>query len=55
VAERQAACELVGAGDLQKRQVLLSSAGHPNVAGAARMAEQCIRAAVAARSAPAIG
>jgi hypothetical protein len=55
VAERQAACELVGAGDLQKRQVLLSSAGHPNVAGAARMAEQCIRAAVAARSAPAAG
>ena len=55
VSERQAACELVGAGDLQKRQVLLSAAGHPNVAGAARMAEQCIRAAVAARSAPAAG
>jgi hypothetical protein len=48
VAERQAACQLVGAGDLQKRQVLLSSAGHPNVAGAARMAERCIRAVAAA-------
>ena len=55
VAERQAACELVGAGDLQKRQILLSSAGHPNVAGAARMAERCITAALAARPAPAIG
>ena len=55
VAERQAACELVEAGDLQKRQILLSSAGHPNVAGAARMAEQCIRAATAARSALATG
>lgn len=55
VAERQAACELVEAGDLQKRQILLSSAGHPNVAGAARMAERCIKAAIAARSAPAAG
>lgn len=44
VAERRLAYELVGAGDLQKRQVLLSAVGHPNVAGAARMAEQCIRA-----------
>jgi lysophospholipase L1-like esterase len=44
VAERVAACELAEAGDLQKRQCLLSSAGHPNVAGAARMADQCIRA-----------
>jgi lysophospholipase L1-like esterase len=47
VEERRAACELVGAGDLQKRQILLSSAGHPNVAGAARMAERCIRALAA--------
>ncbi len=47
VAERVAACELVEAGDLQKRQCLLSSAGHPNVAGAARMADQCIRALAA--------
>jgi lysophospholipase L1-like esterase len=55
VEERRVACELVGAGDLQKRQILLSSAGHPNVAGAAKMAERCIKAAIAARSAPAIG
>jgi len=56
VAERCAAYELVGAGDLQKNQVLLSAVGHPNVAGAARMAEQCIKAAVAAEcSAPAAG
>jgi lysophospholipase L1-like esterase len=55
VEERRVACELVGAGDLQKRQILLSSAGHPNVAGAAKMAERCIRTAIAARSAPAIG
>jgi lysophospholipase L1-like esterase len=41
---RRAACELVGAGPLQQRQCRLSSAGHPNVAGAARMAEQCIQA-----------
>lgn len=41
---RRAACELVGAGSLQQRQCWLSSAGHPNVAGAARMAEQCIKA-----------
>jgi hypothetical protein len=44
VAERSVAYELVGAGDLQKNQVLLSAVGHPNVAGAARMAEQCVRA-----------
>ena len=49
VAERWAACELAAAGDLQKQQCLLSSAGHPNVAGAAKMAEQCINA-VAART-----
>jgi hypothetical protein len=55
VAERRMAYELVGAGDLQKSQVLLSAVGHPNVAGAARMAEQCIRAAVAACSVPAVG
>jgi lysophospholipase L1-like esterase len=42
--ERRAACESVGAGSLQMRQCWLSSAGHPNVAGAARMAEQCIQA-----------
>ena len=54
VAERQAACALVAAGDLQKQQCLLSAAGHPNVAGAAKMAEQCIKAA-AARSVPAAG
>jgi hypothetical protein len=44
VAERLAACELVAAGELQKHQCLLSAAGHPNVAGAARMAEKCISA-----------
>jgi lysophospholipase L1-like esterase len=44
VAERRAACEQVAAGELQKRQCLLSAVGHPNVAGAARMAEQCMRA-----------
>ena len=55
VAERLAACELAVTGELQKQQCMLSSAGHPNVAGAAKMAEQCIRAAVAARSAPAAG
>jgi hypothetical protein len=47
VAERRVAYELVGGGDLQKSQVLLSAVGHPNVAGAARMAEQCIRAIAA--------
>ncbi|HEY7403274.1 MAG TPA: hypothetical protein VIB39_07120 [Candidatus Angelobacter sp.] len=41
---RRAACELVGAGPLQRRQCWLSSAGHPNVAGAARLAAQCIQA-----------
>ncbi|MGZ4829772.1 MAG: hypothetical protein ACXVJL_14645 [Candidatus Angelobacter sp.] len=55
VDERRVAYELVGAGDLQKNQVLLSAVGHPNIAGAARMAEQCVRAVVAARSAPAAG
>jgi lysophospholipase L1-like esterase len=48
VAEaRRAASELVGAGPLQMRQVRLSSAGHPNVAGATHLAEQCIRALAA--------
>jgi hypothetical protein len=47
--ERRAACELVAAGELQKKQCLLSAAGHPNIAGAARMAEQCI-GALAARN-----
>lgn len=42
--ERRAACEQVAAGELQKRQCLLSAVGHPNVAGSARMAEQCIEA-----------
>lgn len=55
VAERRVAYELVGAGDLQKNQVLLSAVGHPNIAGAARMAEQCIRAAAAAYSVPSVG
>jgi hypothetical protein len=41
------ACELVGAGELQKSQMLLSAVGHPNVAGAARMAEQCMKAIAA--------
>jgi lysophospholipase L1-like esterase len=50
VAERSGACELVGAGDLQKCQMLLSAVGHPNVAGAARMAEQCIKAVEAPAS-----
>jgi lysophospholipase L1-like esterase len=49
VADRFAACELVAAGELQKRQCLLSATGHPNVAGAARMAERCIRAISTAR------
>jgi hypothetical protein len=33
---------------------LLSAVGHPNIAGAAKMAEQCIRAAAAAYSVPAV-
>lgn len=41
---RLAAAELVARGPLQLRQCRLSSAGHPNVAGAARMAQQCIQA-----------
>ena len=49
VEERRMASELVGAGELQKKQILASAAGHPNIAGAAKMADQCIRA-VAARS-----
>jgi lysophospholipase L1-like esterase len=47
VAERLAACEQVAAGELQKHQCMLSAAGHPNVSGAARMAEQCIRSLAA--------
>jgi len=50
VAERRMAYELVGAGDLQKNQVLLSAVGHPNVAGAARMAVQCVRAVTEANT-----
>lgn len=41
---RRSACELVGAGPLQQRQCWFSAAGHPNVAGAARLAQQCIQA-----------
>lgn len=55
VGERREACELVAAGELQKRQCLLSAVGHPNVAGAARMAEQCIDAVKAIHSASAAG
>lgn len=40
--ERRAASELVTTGPLQRQQCWLSSAGHPNVAGARCMAEQCI-------------
>jgi lysophospholipase L1-like esterase len=47
VGERRMAFELVDGGDLQKNQVLLSAVGHPNVAGAARMAKQCVRAIAA--------
>lgn len=42
--QRNAAVELLSTGPLQRRQCRLSSAGHPNVAGAARMAEQCLEA-----------
>jgi hypothetical protein len=52
-AERFAACELVAEGELQKYQCRLSAAGHPNVAGAAKMAEQCIQAIADTRSEPA--
>lgn len=44
VHERLVACELVGAAELQKKQCLLSAVGHPNVTGAARMAERCVLA-----------
>jgi hypothetical protein len=47
VPERRVAYELVGGDDLQKNQVLLSAVGHPNIAGAARMAEQCVKAVAA--------
>lgn len=50
VEERRLAYELVGAGSLQKKQVLLSAVGHPNVAGAARMAGQCVQALLSART-----
>jgi lysophospholipase L1-like esterase len=53
VAERLAACELVAAGELQKYQCMLSAVGHPNVAGAARMAEQCIRSIATVHGGPA--
>jgi hypothetical protein len=49
VPERRVAYELVGADDLQKNQVLLSAVGHPNNAGAARMAEQCVKADAACK------
>jgi len=47
--QRRAAVELLATGPLQRRQCRLSSAGHPNVAGAARMAEQCIDALAEAK------
>ena len=47
-AERQSASELVGAGPLQQRQCRLSSTGHPNPTGAARMAQRCIEALTSA-------
>ncbi len=47
-AERLAASEQVSAGLFQWQQCFLSSAGHPNRAGAALMAEQCIKALAAA-------
>jgi hypothetical protein len=47
-AERLAACEQVSAGLFQRQQCFLSSAGHPNPAGAALMAAQCIKALAAA-------
>jgi lysophospholipase L1-like esterase len=40
--QRRAAAELLAAGPLQRRQCWVSSVGHPNVAGAARMAERCM-------------
>jgi hypothetical protein len=49
VPERRVAYELVGGDDLQKNQVLLSAVGHPNIAGAARMAEQCVKAVAACK------
>lgn len=49
VAERGAACALVSAGSFQLQQCLLSSAGHPNAAGAALMADQCIKALAAGK------
>jgi hypothetical protein len=49
VAERRAAAELVATGPLQRCQCWLSSVGHPNVAGAARMVQQCIAALAEAR------
>jgi len=47
--QRRAAVELLATGPLQRRQCRLSSAGHPNVAGAARMARQCIQALAEAK------
>jgi lysophospholipase L1-like esterase len=41
---RRCAVDSVTTGPLQREQCRLSSAGHPNVAGARRMAEQCIAA-----------
>ena len=42
--QRHAACDLVGVNIFQKTQCYLVSTGHPNVAGAARIAEMCIKA-----------
>jgi lysophospholipase L1-like esterase len=47
--ERQAASVQVSAGPLQQRQCRLSSAGHPNPAGALLMAERCMEALAAAK------
>jgi hypothetical protein len=54
VPERRVAYELVRADGLQKNQVLLSAVGHPNIAGAARMAEQCVKAVAACKMEAAI-
>jgi hypothetical protein len=47
--QRRAAAGLVTTGPLQLRQCWLSSAGHPNVSGATRMADQCIEALAQAK------
>lgn len=44
-AQRHAACDIAGMNAFEKQQCYLASAGHPNVAGAARIAEMCLKAA----------